>query len=366
MFTQPFPLPLVPTHGMASRSITAENPQGAKGAGGRAASELGPGRKGRPCLTLPAGETTVLADIPGAGVITHVWITCAAHTDAVGFVLRDLVLRAYWDGAEAPAVEVPLGDFFCNGNGARALVTSQPVVVAPTAGMNAYWQMPFAEGARITVTSEHPVDLTGFFFQIDYVTVPQLPADTPRFHAQWRRTPTTERGVDHVLLDGVRGSGAYVGTFLSIVALERYWWGEGEVKFYLDGDTDHPTICGTGTEDYAGGAWAFQDRLSTEVEPRVLTFSAPYFGYPQYETRDASRGAPYATATAPHHGLYRWHLPDPVYFTEDIRVTLQQIGQVGTGLFERSDDVASVAYWYQRGGSVTPPPLPGREGRRPR
>jgi len=351
---------------MASRSLTAENPDGAKGAGGRSASALGPGRKGRPCRTLPAGETTELAVVAGAGAVTHIWITCADHTDAVGFVLRDLVLRAYWDGAEQPAVEAPLGDFFCQGNGARALVTSQPVTVAPTAGMNCYFQMPFADGARITVTNEHPVDVSGFFYQIDYVTVPELPAGTPRFHAQWRRQRATVPGHDYTVLDGVSGSGAYVGTFLSVTQLERYWWGEGEMKFYLDGDTEHPTICGTGTEDYAGGAWAFQDRLSTETEPRVLPFSAPYFGYPQYETRDVSRGAPYATAMAPHHGLYRWHLPDPVWFSRDLRVTLQQIGQVGTGLFERSDDVSSVAYWYQSGGSVTAPAFPARADRTPR
>ncbi|WNF00692.1 DUF2961 domain-containing protein [Streptomyces luomodiensis] len=366
MQTQPYPFPLTPAPGMSSRAITAENPSGQKGAGGRAASALGPGRKGRPCVDLPSGETTVIADIPGAGVITHIWITCPAHTDAVGFVLRDLVVRAYWDGDDQPAVEAPLGDFFCNGNGARALLTSQPVTVAPTGGMNAYFQMPFADGARITVTNEHPADITGFFFQIDYVSVPELPEHTPRFHAQWRRQRTTVPGRDYVVLDGVTGAGRYLGTFLSIVALERYWWGEGEMKFFIDGDTDFPTICGTGTEDYAGGAWAFQNKLSATEEPDVLTFSAPYFGYPQYETRDVSQGAPYATAMAPHHGLYRWHLADPVYFAQDLKVTLQQIGQVGTGLFERSDDVSSVAYWYQHGGAVAAPAFPSRAERTPR
>lgn len=366
MFTQPIQLPLTPAPGIASRAITAENPDGTKGGGGTAASELGPARKGRPCITLAPGETAILADIPGAGAITHLWFTCPTHTDAVGFVLRDLVIRAYWDGADTPSVEAPLGDFFCNGNGARALVTSQPITVAPTGGMNSYFQMPYGEGARLTVTNEHPAEITGFFFQVDYVTLPELPASTPRFHAQWRRRRTTEPGTDYVVLDGVEGSGCYIGTFLSIVALERYWWGEGEMKFFIDGDTEHPTICGTGTEDYAGGAWAFQDQLSKDVEPQVRTFSAPYFGYPQYETRDVSRGAPYATAMAPHHGMYRWHLPDPVYFGSDLRVTLQQIGQVGTGLFERSDDVSSVAYWYQQGGTGHTPRFPDRTARMPR
>lgn len=352
--------------GLLSRSITAENPDGAAGGGGRAASDLGPGRKGRPCLTLPQGQETVLADIEGAGAVSHLWFTMADHTHAVGFVLRDLVLRAYWDGEDTPSVEVPIGDFFCCGAGARALVTSAPIVVAPSGGFNSYFTMPFGSRARITVTNEHPVDVGGFFFQVDYTLDPSGQADPSRFHAQWRRENPTTLGIDHTILDGVRGPGAYVGTFLSITCLERYWYGEGEVKFYIDDDNEHPTICGTGLEDYVGGAWAFQDRLSAEVEPEVLTFSAPYCGYPQRLVADTSRQSLYATPMAPVHSMYRWHLPDPVYFTDRLRVTLQQIGQTGPGLFERSDDVASVAYWYQLPPHTPFPPFPTREQRRPR
>jgi hypothetical protein len=352
--------------GVVSRSITAENPTGAKGAGGRATSQLGTGRKGRPCLTLPAGETTELAQIEGSGRITHLWFTLPDHTDAVGFVLRDLVLRAYWDGEDTPSVEVPIGDFFCCGAGTRALITSAPITVAPTGGMNCYFPMPFGTSARITITNEHPVEVGGFFFQIDYQLGESLPTDTGRFHAQWRRQNPTRPGIDYTILDGVRGRGAYVGTFLSITALERYWWGEGEVKFYLDGDDEYPTICGTGTEDYAGGAWAFQDQLSSTVEPEVLTFSAPFFGYPHYVTRDTSKQAVYVTAMAPVHGIYRWHLPDPIHFEQDLRVTVQQIGQVGPDLFERSDDVSSVAYWYQIEPHAPFPQFPNRNERRPR
>lgn len=352
---------------LLSRSITAENPDGAAGGGGRTASDLGPGRKGRPCLTLPAGEETVLADITGPGTITHLWFTMPDHTDELGFVLRDLVLRAYWDGEETPSVEVPIGDFFCCGSGTRTLVTSAPIVVAPTGGMNSYFSMPFGSRARLTVTNEHPGEIGGFFFQVDYTLSPDGPVDEARFHAQWRRQNPTVPGVDYTILDGVGGRGAYIGTFLSITCLERYWYGEGEVKFYLDGDQEHPTICATGTEDYAGGAWAFQDRLSSDIEPEVLTFSAPYCGYPQYLTRDSSRQGLYATAMAPVHSMYRWHLPDPIYFDTDLRVTVQQIGQVGPGLFERSDDVSSVAYWYQLGPSTTRfPTLPARAKRVPR
>lgn len=352
--------------GLLSRSISAENRDGSAGGGGRAASELGQGRKGQPCLTLSPGSETVLADITGAGSVTHLWFTLADHTDAVGFVLRDLVLRAYWDGEENPSVEVPIGDFFCCGAGARTLVTSAPIVVAPSGGFNSYFTMPFGSRARLTVTSEHPVDVEGFFFQVDYTLDPSGQTEPSRFHAQWRRTNPTIKGVDHTILDGVSGSGAYVGTFLSITCLERYWYGEGEVKFYIDDDTDYPTICGTGMEDYVGGAWAFQDRLTNDVEPEVQTFSAPYCGYPQRLVNDTSRQSLYATPMAPVHSMYRWHLPDPIYFQDSLRVTLQQIGQTGPGLFERSDDLASVAYWYQLPGHKEFPPFPSRSQRTPR
>lgn len=353
--------------GDRSRSFTAENRTAERGAGGTAASVLGPGRKGAPCLTIPAGETVTLADAAGAGEIRHIWFTVTHHTRAVGFVLRDLVLRMYWDGSDVPSVEVPLGDFFCNGNGQRSLVTSSQVLVAPTSGMNSYFRMPFRDGARITVENQHPVDVEGFFFQIDWIEIPEPAAVSElRFHAEFRRENPTRIAQDYTLVDGITGRGVFLGSYLTVVALERYWWGEGEVKFYLDGDTDHPTICGTGMEDYYGGAWAFQDRLSSEVEPQVLTYSAPYVGYPTYTTRDESQQAVYATAMAPVHGMYRWHEPDPIYFHTDLRVTVQQIGQVGPDLVERSDDVSSVAYWYQDSSGNTGHPFPTRDQRRPR
>ncbi|WP_218038381.1 glycoside hydrolase family 172 protein [Acrocarpospora pleiomorpha] len=351
---------------LRSRSISAENPEGAPGAGGRTASRLGPGRKGRAFIPLRSGETADLARIDGPGVIRHIWLTVTDRTEAGPFVLRDLVLRAYWDGQDTPSVEAPLGDFFCNGFATRSQVTSLPIVVAPTGGMNCYFPMPFRSSALITLTSEHPGDIEALFYQIDYTVGDEVHEDTGRFHAQWRRSRVTQPGVDHVILDGVQGPGAYVGTYLGIAALERYWWGEGEVKFYLDGDVEHPTICGTGTEDYAGGAWAFQDRLATDGDVRVLTYSAPFFGYPHYSTADTSGRSPYATGMTPTHGLYRWHLPDPVYFQDDLRATVQQIGHDGTALFERADDVSSVAYWYQIGPTAPFPPMPDGAGRRPR
>lgn len=351
--------------GTASRSINAENPTGARGSAGSASSNLGPGRKGRAYLPLPAGDTLTLAAIDGPGVIRHIWITVPETTPAGAFVLRDLVLRMYWDDEETPSVEVPLGDFFCNGFATRALVTSIPIVVAPTGGMNCYLPMPFRRSARITLTSEHPGDIEAVFFQIDYSIGDEILEEVGTFHAQWRRS-TAPAGTDHVIVDGIVGAGSYVGTFVALTALGRFWWGEGELKFYIDGDTDLPTIAGTGIEDYAGGAWAFQDRLSSAMEPEVLTFSAPYFGYPQREERDRTGRSPYATSMPTGHGLYRWHLPDPIRFGEDLRVTLQQIGHDGSELFERSDDIATTSYWYQTGQHGPFAPLPPAVGRRPR
>ena len=357
----------LPRSGVRSRSINAENPTGASGAGARTASNLGPGRKGTAYLPLPAGETLTLADIEGPGVIRHIWITVADRTHAGPFVLRDLVLRAYWDGSDAPSVEVPLGDFFCNGFATRALVTSVPIVVAPTGGMNSYIPMPFRTGARITLESQHPGDLEHIFFQIDYTTGDPGEGETGYFHAQWRRSNgTTVLGEDHVILDGVEGRGVYLGTYVALASLTRFWWGEGEVKFFVDGDTDFPTLCSTGLEDYAGGAWAFQDGLRADPEPAVKTFCAPYFGYPFRSTRDTTKASPFSTATTPMHGLYRFHVPDPIYFGERLRVTLQQIGAWDHGLFERSDDISTTAYWYQNTPNGTRPTLPPARERWPR
>jgi hypothetical protein len=348
-----------------SRSINAENPDGRKGGGGSAAGPLGPGRKGRAYIGLDAGETAVLADIEGPGVIRHIWMTVTDRTVTHDHVLRDLVLRMWWDGESEPSVEVPLGDFFCNGFGAKCDVFSVPIVVAPHGGMNAYFPMPFARHARIAIGSEHPAPIKAFFFQIDYQLVDALPPSTGTFHAQWRREPVTTPGRDYVVLDGVQGHGRYVGTYLAISALEGQWYGEGEMKFYIDGDDELPTICGTGTEDYVGGAWGFQREMGGG-DPQPVTYSTPYFGYPYHATALLPGRSPYALATVPRHGMYRWHLLDPIDFATDLRVTLQQIGHDGHRLFERSDDISSVAYWYQEEPHGSFPALPAAELRRPR
>ncbi|GAA0598662.1 DUF2961 domain-containing protein [Kribbella sandramycini] len=351
-----------------SRSINAENPTGAPGMAARTASALGPSRKGRPAIGLEPGETAVLAEIDGSGVIRHIWMTVPSGTAAGPWVLRDLVLRMWWDDAEQPAVEVPLGDFFCNGFGQRALVTSVPIVVAPTGGMNCYFPMPFRRRARIELTSEHPGQVGGIYYQIDYTVGDELGDDTAAFRAQWRRSNgSTAPAEDHVILDGISGSGHYVGTYIGLTALERYWWGEGEVKFYLDDDDAYPTQCSTGLEDYAGGAWAFQDALRVDPPPVALTFSAPYCGYPFYSAEDRTGASPFLTSTLQSHGMYRWHLPDPVIFHSTLKVTLQQIGAWDHGHFERADDISTVAYWYQPLADANVlPALPPTAQRRPR
>ena len=350
-----------------SRSISAENPQGQPGAGGKGASNLGVGRKGRPQITLPHGEPTILADIEGPGIIRHFWFTVGLHTQHQDFVLRNLVLRMYWDDESSPSVEVPLGDFFCCGFGAASEVSSIPITVAPQGGYNSYWELPFKKHARITITNDHVDDVKGFYYTINYSLGDELPVDCGYFHAQWRRSNVVKPGQDHVILDGVKGRGLYVGTYLALAALGRYWWGEGEMKFFLDGDTTWPTICGTGIEDYFGGAWCYWKMDDNDVTDfSIGTYSTPFLGY-HYHSNVANRKiANYAQEGIPCHGLYRWHLKDPIRFNEALKVTVQDIGHDDHELFERSDDISSVAYWYQVESHQVFPKLPLSLERRPR
>jgi hypothetical protein len=330
-----------------TRSISAENPTGARGAGAKAENHLGAGWKGRPCITLPKDEMVTLAEIEGPGCIRHIWFTVTDRGPRGRTVLRDLVLRFYWDGEEAPSIEVPIGDFFANGHGMRCDINSLPVAVNPSGGMNSYWPMPFA-AARITVTNEHGEDIGGFFYQITY-DLTKVPDHAARLHAQWRRENPVTYHKEYTILDGVKGQGHYVGTYLAWTQLSTGWWGEGEIKFYIDGDAEHPTICGTGTEDYVGGAWCFADR----------TYSTAFLGYP---LRHAEPGQ------IIRHGLYRWHVPDPIRFKEDLRVTIQDLGFTPqpTGYEPLTDDISSVALWYQAEPHAAFPALPETRKRWPR
>ncbi len=331
-----------------TRSMSAENPDGAKGGGAKAdpggegaARELGRGWKVRPCITLPAQSTTSLAEIDGPGVIQHIWMT----VDSVAY--RDCILRMFWDGEDSPSVEVPLGDFFCNGHGLRCNINSLPVAVNPSGGFNCYWPMPFNERARITIESQHLEDIEGFFYQITYA-LGNIADNAAYFHAQWRRSMTTRELPEHTIVDGVKGEGQYVGTYLAWTQFSDGWWGEGEVKFYIDGDQGYPTICGTGTEDYFGGAWGFGDE----------TYSTSFLGYPLYHREEGK---------VPKHGLYRWHIMDPIRFDEDLRVTVQALGWWPDAVYEPlTDDICSVAYWYQHEPHALFPQLPARRQRYPR
>jgi Protein of unknown function (DUF2961) len=331
-----------------TRSISAENPTREKSGGAKAvpdaanaASELGRGWKVRPAITLPKGQTTTLADVTGPGAIEHIWIT----VDPKAY--RDCILRFYWDGEATPSIEVPLGDFFATAHNARYRVDSLMIAVNPSGGFNSYWPMPFRKSARITMENQHPEDISGFFYQITYALKP-IPQDAAYLHAQWRRSMTTRAHPEHVLLEGVKGNGQYAGTFIAWEQLSNGWWGEGEMKFYIDGDTTYPTVNGTGTEDYFGGAWAFNNE----------TFSGLYSGYPFFG---------HEPGQIPRHSLYRWHITDPIRFRQDLRVTIQALGWWPGSKFQPlTDDIASVSYWYQTEPHAPFPAFPSREQRFPR
>lgn len=331
-----------------TRSITAENVYGEKGKGGMAnigltpqpeverigqiwednkcARDLGQKWKVRPCIPIPTKSTVTIMDIEGPGVIQHIWF--ATHEK----FNRDLIIRIYWDKETTPSVEAPLGDFFCNGWNERVSIQALPINVNPTGGYNCFFPMPFRERARMTIENIAPEDNTHFFYTINYALTPVAEEDA-YFHAQFRRTNPLPYKDDYTILDGVKGKGHYVGTYMAWQQNSMGWWGEGEFKVFLDGDKEFPTICGTGTEDYFGGAWCFNS-----------TFSAPFLGYP-YQSGDPKK--PHIAGN--RHGLYRFHVMDPIRFHEEIRVTIQAIGwRKEQRYLPLQDDIASVAYWYQR------------------
>jgi hypothetical protein len=366
MLPEPSALNALPFQaGVVTRMITPENPTGARGAAARWAPDpndpmlphsgpavhLGKGWKVRPFIRLPAGQSAVIADVEGPGAISHIWIT----SDLAEY--RALVLRCHWDDEASPSVEVPLGDFFAMGHdGAPHTVTSLPVTVAPRRGLNCYWPMPFRRRAVMTLENQGPTDANIVAYSVMYRLGP-VPDDAAYFHAQWRRTLTRREHPEHTIVDGVAGRGAYVGTYLAWAALSRGWWGEGEVKFYLDGDREDPTLCSTGTEDYFGGAWCFY--RDPREDRREQEFSAPFLGLPLARIDDPQGPRLFS--------LYRWHLLDPIGFERDLRVTVQALGWWPHRSYEPlTDDIASVAYWYQAEphGAFPPlPPLAARWGR---
>ena len=290
--------------------------------------------------TILPGQTLVLADLDGPGVITHFWNTTASLNPFSG---RSLVLRMYWDGAEKPSVEAPLGDFFGVGHGAKADFQSVPVSVSSLGrSRSCQWRMPFREHARITVTNENlefgPVP---FYYYIDWEKLNELPEETLNFHARYRQQHPANPG-DHVLLE-TTGHGHYVGTVYSAQQVKLGWFGEGDDRFFIDGEKQ-PSIRGTGTEDYFGDAWGFRE------------FAGPYQGVTLYEGV-----MPGDRVTA-----YRWHLNDPIRFTKSIRASIEHRGSVyseedGEKLSssdEREDWISSVSFWYQTPVMTWDEPLP--------
>jgi len=334
-----------------SFSITPENPTGEKGKGGMikegtaayAARELGQGWKENPFIVVQPGQTFTLADIQSSGAIEHIWMTPTGNW-------RLSILRFYWDDEKEPSVEVPVGDFFAMGWNKYARLSSLPVAVNPGSAFNSYWVMPFRKHARVTLQNLDDTPVT-IYYEIDYTNT-TVPSDSAYFHAQFRRiNPLPYKGV-YIILDNVKGEGQYVGTYIAWGTHSTGWWGEGEVKFYIDGDKDFPTINSTGTEDYFGGSYDFENQEKKQYEE----FTAPYSGLVQVIRPDG------LYQSQQRFGMYRWHIPDPVRFKSDLRVTIQALGwQSGGRYLPLMDDISSVAYWYQAEPHQSFPKLPGRE-----
>ena len=319
--------------GLQSRSISFENPTGAPGQGGKAASRLGVGRKGAPNRRIQPGETVGLCDIEGPGMIRHFWMT----TSNVPKSLRAIVVRAYWEGQTYPSIECPLGDFMGFAHGKCTAYQSAVHSISSSRGMNLWLPMPFTKRARITFINEgaEPVIL---FYQIDYTLGDRHSHDVGRLHCLFRRENPTAPMQDFELLPERRSSGRFIGSVIGVHALTPGWWGEGEIKMYFDGDKEFPSYCGTGTEDYAGQGWGFTP--------------TPYL-YNGCSLCDNN-----------FYSFYRWYLPDPIYWRKEGRITIQQIGyKKGSGLVNRSDDWSCATFWYEPSPSAPLPPMPGAAAR---
>lgn len=350
-----------------SRLISCENPNAEKGKGGMASGSLGVSRKGCPALrNIPSGELVTIADVDGPGIVRHIWLTLADCKDEGYFTLSDVVLRIYWDYETTPSVEAPIGDFFLNGFSTYTQVNSFPIVVNPVRGFNCFFSMPFKKHMKITVENQHPSVIKSLFYQISYTEYDELPEDSLYFHAQYRRKRLTELKQDYSIIDSIKGAGMYIGTFLALTSLERYWYGEGEVKFFIDGDDQYPTLCGTGLEDYFGGAYGFVEDQSKNTPAVEKLYQTPFMGYHYFSNKEPNHSWRFEGACPPMRGFYRFHILDPIIFHKDLKVTVQQIGTCDTGLFERQDDLASVAYWYQTEPHMSFSELPDRKYRQPR
>jgi len=337
-----------------SRSISPENFTGEKGKGGmadpadkdkinvanatNAARDLGQGWKVNPYIRIQSGETVTLAEISGSGAIQHIWMTPTGNW-------RFSIIRIYWDDETEPSVECPVGDFFCMGWGEYSPLSSLAVCVNPGSAFNCYWPMPFRKKCRITMENRNDAEAMTLYYQIDY-TLTEVPADAGYFHAQFRRSNPNSTSV-YTIADGIKGKGQFVGVYLAWGVNNNGWWGEGEIKFYLDGDKEFPTICGTGTEDYFCGSYNF-DRNGKYTE-----FCNPYSGLVQVIRPDGTY------KSQQRFGLYRWHIADPIRFEKDLKITIQDLGwHQGGRYLPQQSDISSVCFWYQANPHAPYPKLP--------
>lgn len=339
-----------------TRSISPENFTGEKGKGGmatleegsaaHAARKLGQGWKVNPYVEIKPGEEFTMGEIKGSGVINHIWMTPVGD-------YRLMIFKIYWDEETEPSVEVPVGDFFAAGWGMmnEPVINSLAVCVNPRSGFNSYWQMPFRKKCKIVMENRSDKQTT-VYYQIDY-SLEDVAKNTPYFHAQFRRVNKLPFKEVYTIVDGIKGKGQYVGTYLAHGARKTGWWGEGEIKFYMDGDKEFPTICGTGEEDYFNGSYGYNDR---EIDGKMFydSFSNNYTGFHQIKDSDI-----YGFVGI--FGQYRWHILDPIRFNEDLKVTIQSLGWGPDGYLPLQDDLASVAYWYQLEPHNPYPELPSKE-----
>lgn len=339
-----------------TRSISPENFTGEKGKGGmadpkneernvanarHAARDLGQGWKVNPFIIINPKETFTLAEIDESGCIQHIWMTPTGNW-------RFSILRIYWDDEKEPSVECPVGDFFGMGWGEYAHLNSLAVCVNTGSAFNSYWQMPFRKKCKITMENlaDAPMRL---YYQIDY-SLTEVPEDAAYFHAQFRRTNPVPYKDVYTIVDGIKGKGHYVGTYMAWQVNNNRWWGEGEIKFFMDGDKQFPTICGTGTEDYFCGSYNF-DRGGKYIE-----FSTPYAGLHQVIRPDGTYRA------NQRFGMYRWHITDPIRFEKDLKVTIQDLGwRADRRYLAQRSDISSVAFWYQQEPHRTFPELPSKD-----
>ena len=321
----------------SSFSISPENFTGEKSGGARAKNgtgenasrELGIGWKVSPSVRIQPKSDFVMGEIQGQGIINHIWLTCSPNQWRTG------IFKIYWDGESEPSIYCPVGDFFCNGWCTRSNVNSLAVTVNPAGGFNCYFPMPFRKGAKIVMQNLSDDDMI-LYYQIDFERT-EVSKDMAYLHAQFRSSSPLKYKEVHTILDGVSGKGQYVGTYIAWQVNSNGWWGEGEVKFYIDGDDEYPTICSTGTEDYFGGAWNFE-----HPQGEYGLYSTAYQGLTQVIKPDGL----YRANT--RFSMYRWHITDPIYFDKDLRVTIQALGWRSKDRYlPLQDNIYSVAYWYQ-------------------